>query len=200
MANATFKGFTSSWVKHILHRIQQGDRAYTHRAHKTVVGLLIDISEQLEELMALVVVDQSVIDTFVQNFENVATALATEINDLLAQAQQYPQLDVTGLQTALNDLTALETPQPVATLPAVTGLNPAAGAVAGGTPIVVAGSGFTGATAVNFGTTPATSFTVADDATINAVAPALPAGAVDVTVVTPVGTSAISAADQYTAS
>src|SRR5208283_14619 len=43
-------------------------------------------------------------------------------------------------------------------VPAVTGISPAAGPVAGGTTVTITGTGFTGATAVTFGTTAATSY------------------------------------------
>ena len=63
--------------------------------------------------------------------------------------------------------------------------------------MTITGTGFTGATAVDFGTTPATSFTVVSDTTITADSPA-GTGTVDVTVTTPGGTSATSSADQFT--
>ncbi|WP_241843883.1 IPT/TIG domain-containing protein [Streptomyces fradiae] len=53
----------------------------------------------------------------------------------------------------------------------------------------MAGSGFAGATAVRFGTTPAASFTVVSATRIDAVAPAGSPGPVAVTVTTPGGTS-----------
>jgi Bacterial Ig-like domain (group 4)./IPT/TIG domain. len=80
--------------------------------------------------------------------------------------------------------------------PRVTGLSPTAGPTLGGTAVTVTGSGFSGATAVSFGTTAAASFSVSSDTTIQATAPA-GAGTVDVIVTTPVGTTATSAADQY---
>ena len=73
--------------------------------------------------------------------------------------------------------------------PAVTGLSPANGMVAGGTSVTIAGSDFYGVSAVDFGATAATSFTVTDSSHITAVAPAHGAGDVDVTVTTPWGTS-----------
>jgi hypothetical protein len=82
--------------------------------------------------------------------------------------------------------------------PTVSGVSPNAGLPAGGTSVTITGTGFTGATAVNFGGTPATSFTVNSDASITAVSPAGSAGTVDITVTTPGGTSATSAADQFT--
>jgi len=81
---------------------------------------------------------------------------------------------------------------------AVTGLVPDAGTVAGGTVVTISGAGFTGASSVKFGTTTATSFTVVNDTTIAAVSPAHAAGAVDVTVTTPNGTTPTLAADQFT--
>ena len=84
-------------------------------------------------------------------------------------------------------------------LPVVTGVNPASGQPGGGDTVVVAGSRFTGATAVSFGTVAATNLTVASDTQLSVTSPAANAsGAVDVTVTTPVGTSATSAADQFT--
>jgi CSLREA domain-containing protein len=84
--------------------------------------------------------------------------------------------------------------------PTVTSVAPANGAVSGGTSVMITGSGFTGATAVNFGNNqPATTFTVTNDTSISAVSPAGSAGAVDVTVTTPGGTSAANPpGDQFT--
>ena len=63
--------------------------------------------------------------------------------------------------------------------------------------MTITGTGFTGATAVDFGTTAATGFIVVNDTTITADSPA-GTGVVDVTVKTPVGTSAVTPADQFT--
>ena len=63
--------------------------------------------------------------------------------------------------------------------------------------MTITGTGFTGATAVDFGTTAATALTVVNDTTITADSPA-GTGTVDVTVTTPDGTSATSPADQFT--
>ena len=62
--------------------------------------------------------------------------------------------------------------------------NPDAGPIDGGTTVSLIGHCFTGATAVLFGGVPATSFTIASDTVIRAVAPAgRAAGTVDITVV-----------------
>jgi hypothetical protein len=84
-----------------------------------------------------------------------------------------------------------------AVAPTVTGLSPTSGSTAGGTLVTITGTGFTGATAVDFGTTPATNVKVVNDSAITADSPA-GTGTVDVTVTTPAGTSATSSADRYT--
>ncbi|MET8028421.1 IPT/TIG domain-containing protein, partial [Streptomyces avermitilis] len=73
-------------------------------------------------------------------------------------------------------------------VPALTSLNPTSGPEAGGTTVVITGTNLTGATAVTFGATPATSFTVDSDTQITATAPA-GTGTVQVQVTTPGGTS-----------
>jgi hypothetical protein len=73
------------------------------------------------------------------------------------------------------DNQTLSTPITIQSTPTVTGLSPTSGAAAGGTSVTITGTGFTGATAVNFGTIPAKSFTVVNDTTINAVTPPAPA-------------------------
>ena len=85
-----------------------------------------------------------------------------------------------------------------AAAPVVTGLSPTSGPTAGGTLVTITGTGFTGATAVDFGTTAATNVTVVSDTSITADSPAGTAGTVDVTVTTPAGISATSPADQFT--
>ena len=80
----------------------------------------------------------------------------------------------------------------------VSGINPNTGPVAGGTTVVLAGAGFAGATAVQFGANAATSFTVNSDTQITAVTPAATAaGAVDVTVTTPHGSWTVKGGFAY---
>ena len=82
--------------------------------------------------------------------------------------------------------------------PRVTGISMTSGPASGGTNVVVTGTGFTGATGVSFGDTPAESFTVDGDGSISAVSPTASVGTVDVTVTTPGGTSATVPEDQFT--
>ena len=84
-------------------------------------------------------------------------------------------------------------------IPTIASISPTSGPVAGGTPVTITGSNFTGATKVLFGAVAASSFTVNSATQITAVSPAAAgSGTVDVTVTTPGGTSAISPADKFT--
>ena len=90
-------------------------------------------------------------------------------------------------------LVNVTTPPP----PTVTAVSPSAGPLAGGIPITITGTGFTGATVVFFGAKSAPSFNIDSATQITAVAPS-GNNVVDVAVGTPVGTSSISAADRFT--
>jgi hypothetical protein len=81
------------------------------------------------------------------------------------------------------------TPAPAPPKPALTSLNPDNAPHAGGAAVKIIGSGFQGATAVSFGSAPAT-FKVDSDTQISAVVPAATtAGAVNVTVKTKGGSA-----------
>ncbi len=81
--------------------------------------------------------------------------------------------------------------------PEVSKLAPTTGLAAGGTSVTITGTGFTGASAVKFGSTPAASFKVSSWTSITAVSPPGTSGSIDVTVTTPAGTSVTSSADLY---
>jgi hypothetical protein len=87
---------------------------------------------------------------------------------------------------------AVESPE----APAITKVAPDTGPVTGGTAVILTGRNFTGATEVDFGSTPA-SFSVGSANKISAEAPPGMEGTVDVTVTTPEGTSPITAADRF---
>jgi hypothetical protein len=83
--------------------------------------------------------------------------------------------------------------------PVVTSLSLTTGSSAGGTTLTIHGTGFTGATAVQFGATAASGVTVNSAASITATSPAdAGIGTVDVTVTTPSGTSATTTNDEFT--
>jgi alpha-tubulin suppressor-like RCC1 family protein len=73
--------------------------------------------------------------------------------------------------------------------PAVTKVSPNYGAAPGGNTVTITGTSLQGASAVYFGSTPATGVVVKSSTTISAVAPALGLGTFYVTVVTPLGTT-----------
>jgi hypothetical protein len=89
-------------------------------------------------------------------------------------------------------VTAVEQPAP-----AISGISPSSGRAGGGTKLTITGSNFTGATAVKFGSTAATTFTVSSSRQINATSPP-GSGTVDVTVTTPAGTTTAGPADWFT--
>lgn len=87
--------------------------------------------------------------------------------------------------------------EPPAPAPAVTAIAPTSGPMTGGTEVVITGTGFTGATAVNFGGNGA-SFTVDSDTQIRAISPpSTSTFSRHVWVVTPAGQSVVSSADRF---
>jgi hypothetical protein len=85
--------------------------------------------------------------------------------------------------------------------PAITSLSATSGPTVGGVSVVITGTGFTGlsgASAVSFGGADASSYSVASDTQMTAVAPAHSAGQVDIIVTAAGGASANTAADDFT--
>ncbi|MFA5859095.1 MAG: IPT/TIG domain-containing protein, partial [Elusimicrobiota bacterium] len=85
--------------------------------------------------------------------------------------------------------------------PMISGINPTFGPAAGGTTVVITGSGFNGITGVagiKFATLNATSYTVDSDTQITAVSPAHAAGTINIVATSPVGASPIVPEDFYT--
>jgi alpha-tubulin suppressor-like RCC1 family protein len=80
--------------------------------------------------------------------------------------------------------------------PSVSAVSPASGPQPGGTTVTITGANLAEASAVRFGATPASSFTVNSATSITAVSPA-GSGVVDVTVTTPVSTSTATASDKF---
>jgi uncharacterized repeat protein (TIGR02543 family) len=82
-------------------------------------------------------------------------------------------------------------------VPVVTSISPSTGTTAGGTSVTITGENFTSATGVKFGTADGTSVTVVSATQITVVAPA-GTGEVNVSVITPGGTSAIALYGKFT--
>lgn len=82
--------------------------------------------------------------------------------------------------------------------PAITEIAPGSGSVAGGKVVTITGTDLTAASAVKFGATPATGFTVESETQIKATVPvSKKVGPVDVSVTTLAGTSAKVRADRF---
>ena len=86
---------------------------------------------------------------------------------------------------------------PIGQPPTVKKLSPKSGPAVGGTSVTITGTNFTGAIAVSFGGTSATSFKVNSAASITAVSPGGSPGPIDLTVSTPGGTSTITRKDRF---
>jgi hypothetical protein len=82
--------------------------------------------------------------------------------------------------------------------PAVLGISPASGPVAGGVTVTITGTGLSGATKVVFGTVAAASFAVVSDSQVTAVSPVEAAATPNIRVTTPGGTSPVVPADRFT--
>lgn len=84
-------------------------------------------------------------------------------------------------------------------IPIVSSVNPVSGSVAGGNLVTITGSGFMGASVINFGNKTASTFNVISDSTIQAIAPVNSPGVNEITVTAPSGTSQLNPpADYYT--
>ena len=81
--------------------------------------------------------------------------------------------------------------------PTITGVSPALGPLGGGTAVNITGTGFTGATALKFGSNNGLSVTVVNATTITATSPP-GTGVVNVFVTTPGGTNVADPANQFT--
>ena len=82
--------------------------------------------------------------------------------------------------------------------PTVTGISPESGNMAGGDFVEITGTGFTTASAVNFGSAAAGSFSIDPSGELITATTPSGSGTVDVTVTTAGGTSSTSGADQFT--
>ena len=82
--------------------------------------------------------------------------------------------------------------------PIITGLSTNTGPASGGTYVSISGCALNGATAVNFGTSPATSFSAVSDRLVTATSPAHASGRIDIAVTTSLGTTGGEPTDWFT--
>ena len=131
-----------------------------------------------------------------------ATVVSNSDTQIVVSAPAVAQSTVDVTVTTAGGTSALSSADTyiyVAPVPAITALDPPSGGPLGGSSIVIHGSGFSFATAVKFGTTAATSYTVDSDSQVTAISPAGTIGTVvDVTLTTAGGTTAIVPADRFT--
>src|SRR5262245_11989258 len=106
--------------------------------------------------------------------------------------QTFPLIDFNS-NARLNMSATLSLP------PGITSISPSSRSISGGTSVTVRGHDFTGATAVRFGSVPASSIAVNSDTQLTAVSPSASApGPVDLSVSTGGGTTPVVAADRFT--
>ena len=126
-----------------------------------------------------------------------ATTKGTKLT-VVAPAELPGTVDIIVTTTAGPSL-AVSADRFTYTPPSITSLSVTSGPPAGGKSIRIVGTGLSGATAVEFGTVAASTFKVNSKGTLITVkVPAAAQGTVDVTVVTPQGTTATTSADLYT--
>jgi hypothetical protein len=130
------------------------------------------------------------------SFANVSATSVTAVSPAVASGATVPVVVTTPLgasvagSTGSNNFT-------YTLAPIVNSISPISGPSGGGTVVSITGLQFTGSTAVDFGSVPATSFTVNSDTSITATSPT-GSGTVDVTVTNAHGVSPTSAADLFT--
>ncbi len=98
---------------------------------------------------------------------------------------------VAGVDAGASDSLSFGAPTP-----SVAAISPGSGPAAGGTSVTITGANLGEASAVRFGAVAASGFTVQSAGSITAIAPP-GSGVVDVTVTTPVATSAVAPADRF---
>ena len=112
-------------------------------------------------------------------------------------ARFSPTLEEGATNTALVLGVEAEFNADVQPAPAIIMISPTSGPTTGGTAVKIAGSDFTGVTAVKFGARPASSFTVESEGRLTAVSPASSQGVVDISVTTNAGISPATGDDHF---
>ena len=139
--------------------------------------------------------------TLASSFTHVSNRQLTAVAPAYAVAPPNASItvNVTVVDSGSTSLTSTANQFSFVTAASVGSVTPVAGSTAGDYTVTIAGSNFSGATAVSFGSAAATSFTVnSAGSIITAVAPAHGPGTVDITVTTLAGASPTTSADHFT--
>ena len=147
-----------------------------------VLGNQAIIIEKEEQNMA----STTALTAAVENLSVVVSEAVTAISG--NEDQAAIDSATAAIETAITDLKGALPAKPV---PTISSVVPTSGGVAGGEAVTVTGSGFTGATSVEFGPAAAESFIVVSDTEITAVTPAFTAGAVEISVSGPDGKATV---------
>jgi len=134
------------------------------------------------------------------SFGDTASSLVTPVSQSEVRAVSPSgsgTVDITVTTSAGTSLTVLADEFTYVTTPSIQKLYPGGGTTLGGNKVTIIGAGFTGATAVSFGSIPATDYTVETDQEIVAITPAEPVGKVDVSVTAPTGATPVDPADVF---
>jgi subtilase family serine protease len=122
---------------------------------------------------------------------------ASYLRDITSGSNGYCGTDCTA-GTGYDLVTGLGSPINYPPPPTVASVNPSSGLSTGGTAVTVTGTGFVaGSTTVDFGSSPATDVSVSSPEQLSATSPAGTIGEVNVTVTTPIGTSATGSLDEF---
>lgn len=147
------------------------------------------------------VVGTNLVGTSAVDFGGVPATRFTVNSDTSVTATAPPGTGVVDITVTTPEGTSTTSPADQFTYivrpPVVKSIVPASGSAGGGTTVTIVGANFQDASAVLFGSNPATTFQVDTSHAITATSPA-GSGTVDITVITPQGTSAAIAADQFT--
>ena len=173
---------------------------HPHHHHEDYLRELHEIAEQLLHEQRRLVANTNALTAAVSANEAAVAANTTAVEAVVAAINNADdQVAVDAATSAIEasttqvtaSTTALDTAiAPPAVEPTVSGISPTSGPAAGGTPVTVTGSAFTGATAVTFDSTDASNVVVVSDTEVTAEAPAGTDGTTPVVyVVTPAGTS-----------
>lgn len=167
--------------------------------HEITIDLSHDLKCILNRFLGVIIMTQADLLALIATIavgNHTDPAIVAQIATLNTQmtATNLTDANQEALIEALIHQLAASTPS---ALPVVSGVSPATGSASGGETITLTGTGFTGATSVNFGTVAATSFSVVSDTSVTAASPAQGAAQVNVTVITPNGTSLAGTANTY---